>query len=171
MSDEIPTAPEAETGAEPPKQGDPAAALNIIKRNALWAMGVGLVPLPVLDVVGVSAIQLKMVSELAGHHRVPFSETDARSLIGALVSGIGSVAVAGVALSLLKFVPLVGQTAAAVAMPATMGAATYAMGKVFMRHFGGGGTLRDLDTEAVREYFRQEFEAAKEIVRDLRKGE
>jgi uncharacterized protein (DUF697 family) len=161
MSDEIPKPPDAE-GEQ--------VVLNIIRRNALWAMGVGLVPLPVVDVVGVSAVQLKMVRELAGHYDVPFSETDARTLIGALLGGVGSVTAAGLALSLLKFVPLVGPTAAAVAMPATVGAATYAIGKVFMHHFGGGGTLHDLDPEVMKALFRNEFEAAKEIVRDLRKG-
>lgn len=147
-----------------------AEALNIVRRNALWAMGVGLVPVPVVDIFGVSAVQLKMVRELALHYSLPFSETDAKSLIGALVGGLGSVTAAGVAFSLLKFVPLVGQTAAAVAMPATVGAATYAVGKVFIQHFSSGGTLRNLDPAAMGEYFRKEFEEAKEIVRELRKG-
>lgn len=168
--------PMTESTTPPPEPAPPApeseaAALNIVRRNALWAMGIGLVPLPVVDVFGVSAIQLKMARELADHYRVPFSEGDARSLISALVGGVGSVTAAGLALSLLKFVPIVGQTAAAVAMPATVGAATYAIGKVFIQHFGTGGTLRDLDPATMAEYFRKEFEAAKQIVRELRKGQ
>ena len=164
------TSPNPGPDSSPGKAEVEAEALNIVRRNVLWAMGVGLVPLPIVDVVGVSAIQLKMVRELADHHRVPFSETDARSIIGALVGGIGSVTAAGVAFSLLKFVPLIGQTAAAVAMPATVGAATYAVGKVFAQHFAAGGTLQNIDPGAMRDYFRMEFEAAKETVRELRKG-
>jgi uncharacterized protein (DUF697 family) len=170
MSETPPPSPPPETGPPPEVEADPAV-LNIVRRNALWAMGIGLVPLPVVDVFGVSAIQLKMVRELAVHYQVPFSETDAKTLIGALVGGLGSVTAAGLALSLLKFVPVIGQTAATVAMPATVGAATYAIGKVFIQHFATGGTLRDLDTNRMSEYFRKEFEAAKEIVRDLRKGQ
>ena len=167
------TTPPPETESSPDTGADAAGenlALNIVRRNALWAMGVGLVPLPVVDVLGVSAVQLKMVRELAEHHHIPFLETDARSLITALVGGLGSVTAAGLAFSLLKFVPLVGQTAAAVAMPATVGAATYALGKVFIQHFSTGGTLRNLDPGTMSDYFRKEFEAAKTIVRDLRKG-
>jgi uncharacterized protein (DUF697 family) len=163
--------PKPAAGADATADTDPeGVALRIVRRNALWAMGVGLVPLPVADILGVSAVQLKMVRELAEHHRVPFSETSARSLVTALVGGIGSVTAAGVAFSLLKFVPLVGQTAAAVAMPATVGAATYALGKVFTQHFAAGGTFTDLDPAVMRDYFRKEYEAAKDIIRDLRKG-
>jgi uncharacterized protein (DUF697 family) len=165
--------PETESSPDAAAGSDAAGdnlAMNIVRRNALWAMGVGLVPLPVVDVLGVSAVQLKMVRELAEHHHLPFSETDARSLITALVGGLGSVTAAGVAFSLLKFVPIVGQTAAALAMPATVGAATYALGRVFIQHFSTGGTLRNLDPGTMSDYFRKEFEAAKDIVRDLRKG-
>jgi uncharacterized protein (DUF697 family) len=163
----------ADGGSETPADGGAAvdpAALNIVKRNALWAMGVGLVPLPVLDVLGVSAVQLKMVRELAEHHGVSFSETDARSLIGALLGGLGSVTAAGFAFSLLKVVPVVGHTAAAIALPATVGATTYALGKVFTQHFAQGGSLRDLDPATMAEYFRKEYQDAKHIIRDLRKG-
>jgi uncharacterized protein (DUF697 family) len=136
-------------------------ALAIVRRNSLWAMGVGLVPVPIVDVLGVSAVQLKMVRELSHQYHVSFSHNRAKSIIGALLGGIGSVTAAGLMFSALKFIPIIGQTAGAVTLPLTAGAATYATGRVFIQHFASGGTLLDLDPAKMREYFRKEFQDAK----------
>src|SRR5688500_16483240 len=94
-------------------------ALAIVRRNSLWAMGVGLVPLPLVAVLGISAVQLKMVRELTLRYGIPFSHHKAKNIVGALLGGIGSVTAAGLAFSLLKFIPVVGMSASAVAMPLT----------------------------------------------------
>ena len=70
-------------------------------------------------------------------------------------------------MSLLKVVPVLGHAGAFVATPIVAGAATHALGKIFIQHFEAGGTILDFEPEKVRAYFRQELEKAKTTVRDL----
>jgi hypothetical protein len=48
-------------------------------------------------------------------------------------------------------------------MPVFAGAATYAIGKVFIQHFEAGGTLLDFEPAKVREHFRQQFEKGRDL--------
>src|SRR5688572_29246781 len=64
----------------------------IIKRHVLIAMGVGAVPIPLVDVAAVTGVQLSMISKLAKLHGVQFSDDLGKSLLAALVGGVGSKA-------------------------------------------------------------------------------
>ena len=46
-------------------------AMEIVKRNSMYSAGVGLVAIPVVNVAGVAALQIKMLRELADHYEVP----------------------------------------------------------------------------------------------------
>lgn len=121
-----------------------------IKKYMYWAMGAGLIPIPALDVAAVTAIQLNMVAELAHEHRQDFSREAGRAFVASLVCGSLPAIMAGPFARLIKAIPLIGQTAGALAMPALAGASTYAVGKVFVQHFESGGTFRNFDPEAAR---------------------
>jgi len=121
-----------------------------IKKYMYWSMGAGLIPIPAIDVAAVTAIQLNMVAELAREHRQDFSREAGRTFIAALVCGSLPAVMAGPFAQLLKAIPLIGQTAGALAMPALAGASTYAVGKVFVQHFESGRTFSDFDPEAAR---------------------
>jgi len=76
----------------------------------MWAMGAGAIPVPFVDVLGIAAVQLRMVKQLCALYGLEFNERDARSLIAALLASMGSVAVGTSLLgSLLKVVPVLGQ--------------------------------------------------------------
>jgi len=124
-----------------------------IKKYMYWSMGAGLIPIPALDVAAVTAIQLNMVAELARAHRQDFSREAARAFVAALVCGSLPAAMAGPLARLIKVIPLIGQTAGALAMPALAGASTYAVGKVFVQHFESGGTFGDFDPDAQRDRY------------------
>ena len=146
-------------------------ALDIVKRNTLWSMGVGLLPMPGLDLIGVTGVQIKMLNELSHLYKVPFSEHRVKSIVTSLFGGLGTLAVAPALFSLVKIIPIVGQTAGLVSVPLSAGAFTYAVGKVFTQHFSSGGTFLDFEPAAVREHFRREFESAKRTVQDLKSSE
>ena len=158
------------------EQTDPsermAQAQAVVRRNVLWASGVGLVPIPVVDFVGVSAVQLKMLRELTALYDVKFSEQIAKKVIAALVAGLGSAGIGtALALTFVKSVPLVGTSLGAVSLPLLSGAFTLATGRVFVTHFESGGTLLDFNPKALREHFRAEFERAKATVAQMDKTE
>lgn len=165
--------------AEPPR-GEPAAkpaqdpesrvkdAQALVRRHALMAAGVGVLPLPLLDFLGISLLQIKMLRELAARYDVAFSEQVAKKIIAALVAGLGSAGL-GFALagSLAKFVPLIGANLGALSVPVVAGAFTLATGRVFIAHFESGGTVLNFDPQAIRAHFRDEFERARQGVTQL----
>jgi uncharacterized protein (DUF697 family) len=136
-------------------------AAQIIRRNAGWAFAGGVVPIPVLDIMAVSGVQLKMLGELSSLYGVPFTANAAKSIISAL---LGSLVPSGFAHGatgfVLRSVPFVGPLLGVLVMPAFSSAATWAIGRVFVQHFESGGTFLDFDPVKVREYFKAEFDRA-----------
>jgi uncharacterized protein (DUF697 family) len=140
-------------------------ARTIVQRNVLWSLGAGVVPVPLLDVVAVSGVQIKMLKEISDLYEVPFTEGMAKKIVSALLSSLGGVTVGTlVGASLAKAIPLLGTALGVISTPVLAGAFTYATGHVFLLHFESGGTIVNFDTDAVRAHFKQEFERAKGIV-------
>jgi uncharacterized protein (DUF697 family) len=141
-------------------------AQRIVQRNVYWAMGGGVLPLPLVDIVAITAVQLKMLRELPGVYKVPFREGAAKKAVTSLLVGIGGVGVGAViGASFAKFIPVVGQSLGIATVPAVSGALTHAVGHTFILHFESGGTLLDFNAKAMRKYFEEEFGKAKETVK------
>jgi uncharacterized protein (DUF697 family) len=137
-------------------------AYNIVKQNVLWAAGGGLIPVPVLDVVAITAVEVKMLRELAALYGVPFQEERIRTICVALLAGLGAPVIGTtVATSFLKSIPFLGFLTGLVVVPGIAAAFTYAVGKVFIQHFASGGTFLDFDPKKVREHFAREFAEGK----------
>ncbi len=143
-------------------------ALGVVRNYMLGTMGAGLVPLPFVDITLVGGIQLKMLHSLAQLYGQAFSKEVGKSIIGALVGGVLPAAATG---SLAKLIPGVGTVAGMVSMSALSGAATYALGKVFIQHFESGGTFLTFEPDAVRDYFAEALEEGKKVAANLRKTE
>lgn len=149
------TGTEVKSTVELKKEAD-----KITVRRTLYAAGAGLLPFPIIDAALLLGIQITMVRSISQVYGVEFKENLVKSIIGSLV---GTVGTAGV----IKAIPVVG-TAIGGLTAATVGAAsTYALGKVFTQHFDQGGTLLNFDPVASREYFQQEFEAGRLLVKDV----
>jgi uncharacterized protein (DUF697 family) len=146
-----------------------AAAERLVRQYTLGAMAVGLVPLPLLDFAAVIALQLKMLHGLSGLYQIDFKADLGRSAVASLAGGVlPSAAAPTLAASLGKLIPVSGQILGGSALVVLNGAATYALGKVFIQHFAAGGTFLSFDPETVRDYFEQQFEAGKEVAADLK---
>lgn len=141
--------------------GKEVEAEEIVRSYLGWSAGAGFIPIPLLDVVAITTVELKMLDSLAKLYDVPFSRDSAKSIIGSLVGGLGTGALAPAAASLVKFIPILGPLAGALTEPAIAAAATYALGRVFIQHFESGGTFLTFDPATVRDYYRREFTAAK----------
>ncbi|MFA7535618.1 MAG: DUF697 domain-containing protein [Desulfuromonadales bacterium] len=145
-----------------------AAANEKVKTRTLAAAGAGLVPIPIIDLVALTGVQLEMLKSLSSLYDVPFRKDLGKSLITTLVSGVVSVSMAPVLASLVKIIPLIGQTTGVLSMSVIGGASTYAVGKVFIQHFESGGTFLDFDPEKVRAYFAEQFDAGKKMAADTK---
>ena len=145
-------------------------AKRIIKNRVIVSAGLGLVPVPMVDLVGLATIQLEMLARLTKLYEIPFRKNVGKSLIASLMGGVLPVSVVPGTFSLLKAVPLIGWATGAATMSLLGGAATYAIGKVFTAHFEAGGNLLNFDPEAMREYFAQQFEEGKTVASEAGAG-
>ncbi|MFM8330908.1 MAG: DUF697 domain-containing protein [Candidatus Methylumidiphilus sp.] len=131
-----------------------AGARNLAKHYVLAAAGLGLLPLPLADLVGVMALQIKLVHGLAKHYGVPFQRSLAQSLLASLLSGASQSLLARGFASLAKAVPVLGGLAGGGGVAASAASVTYATGEVFIQHFESGGTLLDIDLEKAKALFK-----------------
>jgi uncharacterized protein (DUF697 family) len=142
-----------------------ATGYNVVRRYVKWSAAAGLVTLPIIDIAAVTAVQLKMVADLSKLYEIPFSHERAKAIVGALVGAVAPQILAGAfigsAAPLIGAVPIVGPVIGIAARPTFNAASTYALGKVFIQHFESGGTLLDMDPDALRAHFRREFQSAK----------
>ena len=138
-----------------------AEAQAKVKRYSLWSAGFGLIPVPLIDMAAILALQVKMVRDLAHLYEQNWPEARVRAAIASLIGSATPVAVGVGASSVLKGIPLLGQIVGVLAVPALAAAATTALGRVFVVHFETGGTLLDFDAEKMRAFFDAEFEKAR----------
>ncbi len=135
---------------------------NLILRHAVASAGVGLIPLPLVDLAAITGINLKMLKDLAEIYGVPFRPELARSAVASLVATAGGGLLLIPVVSLLKVVPGAGSVVGGLAAPGVMGGATYATGKVFARHFAQGGNLINFDASRFKDVFKREAKAGQE---------
>jgi len=140
------------------------------RNHILTAMGIGLFPLPIIDMVALVGVQLDMIRTISSEYSVPFRRDLGKSIITTLLGGFVPVALGGTLASLIKCIPLIGSTTGAVTMPVVAGASTYAIYKVFVQHFESGGTFLDMDPAKVKEYFAEQFNKGKKVASDLKSG-
>jgi uncharacterized protein (DUF697 family) len=139
-----------------------AHANEIVKRYAMYSAAAGLIAVPIADMVAVTALELKMISEISKLYGTPFSEDRGKSIVAALTGGLGASNLAyGAGGKMLAAVPFIGPTLALCSGPLFGYAATYAVGRVFVQHYESGGTLLDFDAGKMKHAVHAEFEAAK----------
>lgn len=149
-----------------------AEAEAIVHRNVLWSLGAGALPVPVVDILAVTGVQIKMLRELSDFYGTGFRPNIAKKIVYSLLAGLGSVGL-GVAVSssVAKLVPGLGTTLGVVAVPVFAGAFTHSIGMIFVMHFESGGTIFNFDPHAMRAHFRQEYEKSRERVARMRNEE
>jgi uncharacterized protein (DUF697 family) len=172
MSEDVKEGPAPDDGKTPIDHA--ARGLRVArigKNHILAAMGIGLVPIPLVDIVGVFGVNLDMIRKLCAEYEVPFHQDRGKAILTSLISGLFPVAAGEVVFSLLKFVPLIGQTVGAVAFPVLAGATTYAVHNVFVQHYEAGGTILDFSAARFRKRFSECFCEGKHVAADLHKDD
>lgn len=135
---------------------------KVIKRNMMYAIGAGIVPVPVFDLAVISGLQMKMLYQLSGIYEVSFPRSLVKSTLASLIGGLGVFPVAAaLAGSVTKFIPVVGNLIGLISLPITAGAVTYAIGKVFVMHFESGGTFLNFNAKKMQAYFAEMYKEGK----------
>ena len=137
-------------------------AEDIIKNHVIWALGGGLIPLPLVDFIAVTSVQMDMLRELCALHGVSFERSQGKSLVGALAG----TSLASIGASFVKAIPGIGSFIGGVSMSLMSGATTYALGNVFHTHFSRGGSLDDLSVEDFRIFYKEKVEEGKQKAKE-----
>lgn len=162
---------EEEAGTVDATEGRTARLEKLAKNHILGSMGVGLIPMPFVDMLALTAIQLDLIRKLADEYDVPFKKDLGKSILSSLMGGFLPMSLGGTIASMIKIIPLVGQTTGAITMPVISGASTYAVYKVFVQHFESGGTFLDLNPTKVKSYFAEQFSQGKKVAANLKEEE
>jgi uncharacterized protein (DUF697 family) len=149
---------EADANGDVPRSEREDLASKLVVRFATWSGVAGLVPLPVLDIAAIGALQLELLRRISKIYDVPFSENSGKAVTAALAGCLIPAASGLGAASALKFVPIVGMLADVFVMPALSAGATYGIGKAFIQHFETGGTLLDFNPPDYRDFVRAQKE-------------
>ena len=140
----------------------------VIRKRTWMAAGIGLVPIPLVDLAALTGLQLEMVSKLARLYDQSFSRNLGKSIIASLVGSGLSVGLSVPLGSFLKLIPLIGQTTGSLSMCISAGASTYAIGRVFWQHFESGGTMLNFDPKKAKGRFEQEYQKGKEVLAGMK---
>lgn len=143
-------------------------AETIIRNHVVMSMGAGIIPIMLVDIVAVTALQVDMVRQLCKVYEVDFEETRGKALITSITAS--TIARAG-ARSLVKALPGIGWMIGGVTVSLFAGASTYGLGKAFQKHLAAGGNLLNIDTSALKQSYRDLFEKGKDIVKDWKQKE
>lgn len=142
---------------------DRLEAEKIIRTHVLWAMGGGLIPIPIVDFAAVTAIQLEMLQQLAQLYGVSYTQNTGKAFVSALTG----TTVASIGASMLKAIPGIGSILGGASMSVMSGASTYAVGQVAINLFSSSGGLTDFNLDTVKQAYEKAYEKGKSYVSDL----
>ena len=140
-------------------------AEKVIKEHVLWSLGAGLLPIPVIDIAAVTMVQLDMLKQLCCVYERDYSTSEGKVLLSAITGGT----LARLGATMLKALPGIGTLLGGVSMSMMAGASTYAVARVAIMHFEGGGDLFNFDLDSAKKVYEEEFEKGKEYASELDK--
>lgn len=147
------------------KKKETAESADDIIYNHLWFSAVpGFIPVPLLDIVAISAVQLDLVKQLCHFYKEDYDEQRGKAIVMALTGSAMSRITGYSARAVLKTVPIVGWVLGGAAMSLFAASSTYAIGQVFKEHLDTGGTLHNLNPDAFRQFYMQQLDKGKDMV-------
>jgi uncharacterized protein (DUF697 family) len=154
-------------------RGDPGvrdayarAAYPHIVGHALAAAGVG--ALPIVDLVGVPAIQARLLHGLATLYGQGWDRRSVSEFLGLLGMGVGAGYVARLlGREVIKLIPGWGQTVGAMWGATASGAATYALGHAASAYFVGRRRGDPMDAAAIRRVYAEALATGEYVLKSL----
>lgn len=139
---------------------------RIVEKYSAFASGSVLLPIPGIDIVYITGIQLKMLSELSKLYKIEFKRDRGKAIVTSLISGIfANRFMFSAAPFMVRYIPVVGFLMAPLSIVLFSSAVTYSVGRVFIQHFESGGTFLNFKPDEVRTFFRKEFEKKYQLIK------
>jgi uncharacterized protein (DUF697 family) len=136
----------------------------LISDHVVYSMAAAMIPIPLVDVGAVAAVQLDLIQGLAECYDVKYDRERGKAIISSLVGA----SLPRIGASAFKVIPGVGTLIGGLAQVVLSGASTHAIGNVFRIHFQRDGRFENFDAENLRSLYREYFEKGKEVAESLR---
>lgn len=141
-----------------------AEAEKIVKMYIGISAGVGVLPVPLVDQITIGALQGKMIYDLGRLYGVETSRYRTRGIVVAILGGAHAQWIPRYLMGYAAMlVPGLNTYGMFVARPVAAGAITYAVSRIFLRHFEAGGTLENLDVQAAKRGFGEDLKEGSRV--------
>ncbi len=124
-----------------PSQEDHRQQKKTIKKYARYAAMIGFIPVPLVDIAGISTIQYKMIKELSEQFPQIDKTDKGDHVIASLIGGLVSFELGLITRTLFKSIPLIGSVLSGTAVSIYAYFSTKIIGEIFEEHFQSGGDL------------------------------
>jgi uncharacterized protein (DUF697 family) len=135
---------------------------GIIKNRSLLAAGIGIVPIPVFNLVSASTVQILMVQSITRLYNIEVKKSWIKNIIASVLGGFTSTGLAGLAAQGLGAAPLIGPSLAVLSAPVLNGLTTYAIGYMFVRYFESPDGFLKTNAKALGVWFKEGFKEGRE---------
>lgn len=132
----------------------------VIKKNVIYSMALGLIPVPAFDILALTHAQFKMTDELLKVYNMPHDKIG-QSVLRSFIIGVLPVATLASAGSLFKAVPGIGSLVGSSSVSVGSGTLTFTIGKILVQHFEKGGKLSDFNLIEAKKRFKKDFSGNK----------
>ena len=133
----------ASTSADPDAERRRSLANAIVERHSTYSAVGGIIPVPIVNIAGITAIIVRMVKALSELYGVPFERDRARAAVVALMGGAVPTGLASATTSTLVYI-IPGANLVGLAVSSlTAVACTRGIGRIFVDHFENGATPID----------------------------
>ncbi len=140
-------------------------ANRCIREYLVASGGAGFIFSPLLNALAIAALEVQMITELAGIYQFPVpKKLVIYKILISLMGSIGPIYFSTQLLGAAAGMTPIGCVSYVLLMGGSGAAFVYAVGKVFQKHFESGGTFLSSDNEAVASYFRERYEEGKSLV-------
>jgi uncharacterized protein (DUF697 family) len=143
---------------------------QIISDHVGFSLIAGAIPIPVLDLLAVSAIQMDMLRKIAKIYHIDFDDEVGKSLVSSLIGSTVGTTIGRAGASAVKTIPGIGTILGVGSQVILSGITTFALGNIFNMHFKSNKSLSDFRIEDVKDIFEELLKKGKEFVDNFQKN-
>ena len=133
-------------------------ASELISSATRWSAAASMVPVPYVDLLALGTVQGKLIYNICELYEQPYTKELVNGTVSVLLGTLLPVSATRVAIgSFAKLIPGYGSAVGTLSLAVFGSAATYALGRVFVRHFENGGSLINFSVDSIKEDLKREF--------------
>ncbi len=131
-------------------------AIEIITKSTAKASAAAAIPLPLVDIGGITYVQIRMVKKLAAIYGVDTESTE-KLLLSTVVSSICAALISEAITSLTASTKLEKVIGESLIKASIAGIITTITGEVYTEHFAKGGNLQDINLDTYIDYAKNQL--------------